>query len=152
MNRTTPALASALALALAPAGPLPASASASAAEPASLTVAVTGIRNTHGALLACVFKEPAGFPTCQKSPSAIRQRLKISGSAMSVRFPDLAPGTYAVTVQHDEDGDGKLKTNFIGIPQEGVGISNNPGGIPRWNKAVITLSGARTIAITMRYL
>ncbi len=42
---------------------------------------------------------------------------------MRVNFAGIAPGRYAVTAQHDEDGDGKLKTNFIGMPKEGVGIS-----------------------------
>ena len=125
---------------------------AGAGEPASLTISVSGIRNTNGALLACVFKDKAGFPTCQKSKTAIRQRLKIGGSAMVVRFVGLPPGAYAVTVQHDEDGDGKLKTNFIGIPKEGVGISNNPGGIPGWNKSLVQVAGDKAIAITMRYI
>lgn len=123
-----------------------------ASDPGSLTITVDGIRNSRGALLACVFRDKAGFPTCQKSKTAIRQRLAIGGAAMTVRFPDLAPGVYAVTVQHDEDGDGKLKTNFIGIPKEGVGVSNNPGGIPNWGKAVFRVRGAANIAVTMRYI
>ena len=49
---------------------------------------------------------------------------------MTVRFNNLAPGSYVASVQHDEDGNGKLKTNFIGMPKEGIGLSNNPGGIP----------------------
>ena len=61
-------------------------------------------------------------------------------------------GSYAASIQHDEDGDGKLKTNFIGIPKEGVGISNNPGGIPRWAKSQVAVNGPTTIAITLRYL
>lgn len=124
-----------------------------AGEPGSLTVSVSGIRNTSGTLIACVWRDKAGFPTCQKSKTTIRQTLKISGGTMVVRFVGLAPGSYAVSVQHDEDGDGKLKTNFIGMPKEGVGISNNPGGIPSWKKSLVQLAtGNASIAITMRYL
>jgi uncharacterized protein (DUF2141 family) len=39
-------------------------------------------------------------------------------------FPGVAPNTYAVSVFHDENSNGKLDTNFMGIPREGVGASN----------------------------
>lgn len=118
----------------------------------SLTITVTGIRNTNGTLIACVHRDSSGFPTCQKSPTAIRQNLRIGGSTMTVRFNNLAPGSYAATVQHDEDGNGKLKTNFIGIPKEGIGVSNNPGGIPRWSRSQVQIGNGTAISITMRYL
>jgi uncharacterized protein (DUF2141 family) len=136
--------------ALALAAALPALAAAN--EPVSLTVTVTGIRNTNGGLIACVFRDRQGFPTCQKSRNAIVQRLPITGSTMTVRFANLPPGSYVASIQHDEDGDGKLKTNFIGIPREGVGISNNPGGIPSWGRALFRIQGSAAIAITMRYI
>ncbi len=124
-----------------------------AGEPgASLTINVSGIRNTTGGLIACIFRDRQGFPTCQKSRSAIIQRSRITGSSMTVRFTNLPPGAYVASVQHDEDGDGKLKTNFIGIPKEGVGISNNPGGIPSWGRSVFRMQGDAAIAITMRYI
>ncbi len=125
---------------------------AGASEPASLTITVNGIRNTNGALIACVFRDTQGFPTCQKSRNAIRQSVRISGTTMTVRFNNLAPGSYVASVQHDEDGNGQLKTNFIGMPKEGVGISNNPGGIPRWARSVIQVGSATAISITMRYI
>jgi uncharacterized protein (DUF2141 family) len=123
-----------------------------AGEPASLTITVSGIRNTSGALIACIFRDSQGFPTCQKSRNAIRQTQRITGTTMTVRFDNLPPGTYVASVQHDEDGNGKLKTNFIGMPKEGVGISNNPGGMPRWSRSLFQHSGNSAISITMRYI
>lgn len=142
MNRKLAALALAAAL----------PAMLGAGEGATLTINVSGIRNATGGLVACVFRDRQGFPTCQKSRTAIIQRSRISGSAMTVRFTGLAHGSYVASVQHDEDGDGKLKTNFIGIPKEGVGISNNPGGIPSWGRSVFRMQGDAAIAITMRYI
>ena len=136
------------ALALAAAFPM----LSAAGDAVSLTITVTGIRNTNGALIACVFRDRQGFPTCQKSRTAISQNQRITGSTMTVRFTGLAPGSYVASVQHDEDGNGKLKTNFIGIPKEGVGISNNPGGIPSWGRSVFRMNGDAVIAITMRYI
>lgn len=118
----------------------------------SLSVTVTGIKNTRGQLIACLWTEKSGFPTCAKNKSALKRKLSISGATMTVAFPNVAPGNYVVTVEHDEDADGKLKTNFIGMPKEGVGVSNNPGGIPSWNKALIRVSGNGAISVKMRYL
>ena len=123
-----------------------------ASSAGSLEVTVTGLKNTKGALIACLWSEKSGFPTCQKSPTAIKLKSAITGSTVKVTFPNVAPGSYAVSVQHDEDGDGKLKTNFIGMPKEGVGVSNNPGGIPSFGKAEVRVTGNGAITIQMRYL
>lgn len=36
------------------------------------------------------------------------------------------PGTYAIAVYHDADNDGKFDRNWIGLPTEGWGFSNDP--------------------------
>jgi uncharacterized protein (DUF2141 family) len=118
----------------------------------SLSVTVTGIKNKQGQLIACLWTEKSGFPTCGKNKSAVKRKLAISGGTMTVTFPNVAPGTYAVTIEHDEDMNGKLKTNIIGMPKEGVGVSNNPGGIPSWSKAQVRVSGNGSISVKMRYL
>jgi uncharacterized protein (DUF2141 family) len=123
-----------------------------AGGPGTLDVTVTGIKHTRGTLLTCIYKDKTGFPTCQKSPSAIKQKGPITGATMHVRFTGLTPGAYAVSVHHDEDGDGKLKTNFIGMPKEGVGVSNNPGGMPSYGKSTVNIGPGSAISITMRYL
>ena len=123
-----------------------------AGEPGQLDVTVSGIKSTKGALLACLWKDKVGFPICGKSKTAVKLRTAISGGTMRVSFRNVAPGNYAVSVEHDEDGDGKLKTNFIGMPKEGVGVSNNPGGIPSFTKALVRVNGNGAISITMRYL
>ncbi len=123
-----------------------------ATEPRTLDVTVTGIRSTKGALLVCLWKDKSGFPTCGKSKTAVKLRSPITGANMKVTFRGVAPGSYAVSVEHDEDGNGKLKTNIIGIPKEGVGVSNNPGGIPSFNRAQVQVNWNGALSIMMRYL
>jgi len=41
-------------------------------------------------------------------------------------FDPVPQGVYAVAVFHDESMNGKLDSNFLGIPKEGYGASNNP--------------------------
>lgn len=118
----------------------------------TLDVTVTGIKNTKGGLIACLWKDKAGFPYCAKSKSAMKLKAAITGGTMKVAFRNVAAGSYVVSIEHDEDGDGKLKINFIGMPKEGVGISNNPGGIPGWSKSQVRVNGNGAISIAMKYL
>lgn len=118
----------------------------------ALSVTVSGLHSTQGQLIACLWTEKKGFPSCQKSPTARRLLLPVKATTMQLSFPGVAPGTYAVTVHHDEDSNGKMKHNFIGMPKEGVGVSNNPGGMPGYSKSLIEVSGDSAIAIRMRYL
>ena len=55
---------------------------------------------------------------------AARIQQKVSGGSYQRSF-EIPPGTYAVKVHIDENENGKLDTNFLGIPKEQYGISNN---------------------------
>jgi uncharacterized protein (DUF2141 family) len=55
-----------------------------------------------------------------------------------VIFEGIPQGTYAVSVFHDENMNGKLDKNFVGAPKEGYGASNNPKkrmGPPKFDEA-----------------
>ena len=56
----------------------------------------------------------------------------------------LPAGAFGVSVLHDEDQDGRLGTNWAGIPAEGYGASRGARrrfGAPRWNDARLSLAG-----------
>lgn len=55
---------------------------------------------------------------------------------------ELPPGEYAISIFYDRNNNGELDTNFIGIPNEPVAISNNARprfGPPKYKDAVFTL-------------
>jgi uncharacterized protein (DUF2141 family) len=55
---------------------------------------------------------------------------------------------------HDENGDGRLDTNVLGIPREGVGVSNNKirsFGPPKWDDAKFALKGDLVLDIALHY-
>ena len=66
---------------------------------------------------------------------------------------DLPAGTYAVSLYEDLNGNHKLDHNWIGIPGEPVGASNNPAarfGAPKFAESAIHLaSDPHTITIRM---
>jgi len=118
----------------------------------SLAVTVTGLHSADGQLIACLWKDKQGFPSCNKSRSARRVVVPVSGTVMHLTFPEVPAGSYAVTVHHDENNDGRMQHNFIGMPKEGVGISNNPGGMPGFAKSLIDVGAEGRITIKMKYL
>lgn len=65
-------------------------------------------------------------------------QVKIENNSCTVVFSDIPNGTYAVSMFHDENENGKIDTNFLGVPKEDYGCSNNAKGVmgpPKWEDA-----------------
>jgi uncharacterized protein (DUF2141 family) len=124
-------------------------AAARAQEKGTLTVEISGLRSGKGAVRAAIFRDAKGFPS-DWSGVVQKQEATISAdgaSALAV-FKDVAPGRYAVSVIHDENGNGKLDKNFVGKPTEGYGASNNPKkrmGAPPFEEAVFTFDATMAL-------
>ncbi|MEA5516029.1 DUF2141 domain-containing protein [Nodularia sp. UHCC 0506] len=96
------------------------------AEPtATLTVVVKGISSQKGEICMGIYSRAKGFPMSTEDvlKSACVQP---QGNTLTHIFSGLKPGTYAVAVVDDQNGDRKLNKDFIGIPKEGFGLSRNP--------------------------
>ncbi len=50
------------------------------------------------------------------------------GDRLEVLFPSLPPGKYAVSAYADANGNGRLDRNFLGLPAEQYGFSNDARG------------------------
>ncbi len=129
-----------------------------AAEPVSesgarIEVVARGMHNDTGRMLAMIYDENDGFPRDLDKCKDYRTA-SISNGRARTSFSELVPGTYAVLVIHDEDRNGYLKTNVLGMPKEGVGVSGNGNGIPRWKKAKFEVEAGATVTktIEIRYL
>lgn len=107
------------------------------AEPsrAALTVTATGFRHTRGHAEAKLFRPGENvlggpFRRARVVPQAGQARFQ---------FADLPLGDYALVVFHDENDNGKIDHNFLGLPAEPLGFSNgfSPGlftGMPSFEK------------------
>lgn len=71
-----------------------------------------------------LFVSAEGFPR-QTSQAVRTLRLSVSGATASFRFENLPPGAYALTVYHDKNSNGQLDKNFLLLPTERYGFSNN---------------------------
>jgi uncharacterized protein (DUF2141 family) len=92
-----------------------------------LTVTITDIRAHQGQLLVAVVNSDAGWDNQEKPVAGEKVAAdKADGEGQIVLRFNLPAGSYAVQVMHDENDNGKLDTNFMGLPVEGYGFSNNP--------------------------
>jgi uncharacterized protein (DUF2141 family) len=118
-----------------------------------LTVRVSQLRNDQGRVAVAVFASPSDFPDQKR---ALRGQLaKIEKGHAAVTFTGLKPGLYAVAVLHDENDNAKMDFNFLGMPLEGYGFSNDasaPFGPPSFEAAAFKLTPrASYIPVKVRY-
>ncbi|MFZ0391074.1 MAG: DUF2141 domain-containing protein [Calditrichia bacterium] len=101
-----------------------------------LTVIVTGAENDNGYILLALSNSPENYRNhTEPFRTAITE---VSNKGARFNFPGLPFGEYAVKVFHDENANKDLDTNFLGIPKENYGFSNNVRGKfgpPDWKKA-----------------
>jgi len=80
--------------------------------------------------------------------------VSISDNRCLIVFKDVKKGQYAIRCFHDENSNEEMDTNFIGIPKEGVGFSNDamgkfgPKDFSEW---LFEVSGDTAIKITTQY-
>lgn len=118
-----------------------------------LTVTIQNLRNAKGAVLLTLYNKGEGFPR-STDKAYKREKVTIQNGVATVVFDQLPPGKYAIAVMHDENNNLNMDFNFVGIPKEGFGFSNNaraPFGPPSFSKASFAHDGPQQIAIRMRY-
>jgi uncharacterized protein (DUF2141 family) len=92
-------------------------------------VKILNIRNSIGTVACALFESPAGFPIEFLNSATNVMVIKIRKAQARCDFEDIPPGTYAMAVIHDENMNGKLETDLLGIPTEGYGFSNDVKGV-----------------------
>ena len=125
------------------------------AKPSAISVEVSGFRNDKGQLGCSLFNGPDGFP---RDGSKVLRHMwaPIHGGRAQCVFPGVPAADYAVTIFHDENGNKKFDSNFVGYPLEGYGFSNNVKPMlkaPGFEETKFHYDGAgvKQIPITMIY-
>jgi uncharacterized protein (DUF2141 family) len=88
-------------------------------------VKILNIRNSTGTVACALFESSVGFPTEFLRDATNIMVIKIRHAQARCDFVDIPPGRYALVVIHDENMNNKLDTNWLGIPTEGYGFSND---------------------------
>ena len=126
------------------------------ATPASngctLTLIVEGMSSDEGNLGVLVFNGPKGW--AEDRTAAFRDiAVPAVKGTQTLRVPNLPPGKYAVALIHDINKNHKLDKNFIGMPKEQWGMSNNPHATikaPPIEKAMVAVEKDTEIHIKLQ--
>jgi uncharacterized protein (DUF2141 family) len=125
-----------------------------AAAPGILKVQVTNVQRDEGQIGCSLYSKEDGFPN---DPDKADERMFVEPKAgkATCTFRGVKPGTYAVSVMHDADKNGELKTNLVGRPKEWWGVSNDvPAerfGPPKYDKATFEYAGtAKTVEVKLQ--
>jgi uncharacterized protein (DUF2141 family) len=120
-----------------------------------IKVVVVGLHNNDGEVDCALFGSADGFPG-DSTKAGKTTKSNIENGQAVCEFAGVAPGNYAVSVFHDENRNGKLDRNFIGMPKEGVGASNDAArrlGPPKFDDARFNYQGGSSVmTIHIRYL
>ena len=118
------------------------------AQNSNLTVTVSGLKNNTGLLTVELYNAKGKFlKTSYKTVSSA-----IKSNTATVTFIGIPKAEYTVMVYHDENKNGKLDKNFIGMPKEPVACSNNAKGFmgpPKYEDAKFTITADSKISIKM---
>ena len=98
--------------------------SASAIAQSAQSVVIENPGKKKGKLYIGWYNKAGDF---RKPDKAVFEKIvTVAGSeTVSVSFENVSPGTYAIALFLDENDNGKIDTNFLGIPREKYGFSNN---------------------------
>ena len=114
----------------------------------TLTVKISGIQG-KGTVYVQLFEEGEKFRA--DAEGCREESVFLENGPGQVSFSDVDEGSYAVMIYHDENNNGILDTNMIGMPKEGVGTSNNVKGIPSFKKCRFRVDDSSTIDIELVY-
>lgn len=97
-----------------------------ACDPGSSTLIVrlAGLEVATGFMNVNLFDRAAGFPM-EPDRAWKRQRVEVRADELSVAFDCVPDGDYAVAVCHDANANDDCDKNILGVPTEGVGVSND---------------------------
>src|SRR3989338_6542951 len=111
----------------------------------TIVVRINGIKTQNGQMLLSLFKSPEGFPT-QPEKAFKWGRAKVTASSIIISLNGLPPGTYAIAAVHDENSNEEMDRDWLGLPDEDYGVSNNVSNTlrpPKFEEAKFHFTGKR---------
>lgn len=125
----------------------------SQAHAARLNVTVQHVRSERGVITLALYASSETFSLFEMDVES--QTVSAREGVVTVTFDGLPPGRYAIAAFHDENGNGEFDTNFLGLPKEGYGFSNNAAvrfGPPSFEEAAVDVQLADSeTALSINY-
>ncbi len=116
----------------------------------NLKVTITNIETVSGTINIGLYNNADDFPIEEKEYKLII--LDVKTVEIIFTFKDLPQGEYAIALYQDENRDDECNRNFLGIPKEGYGFSNNVKPVlsaPSFEDAKFILEESKSISISL---
>jgi uncharacterized protein (DUF2141 family) len=111
------------------------------AEAATLSLSIEGLK-PRGQIMVLLFDAERSW---NAKAGAVREiKRKVGAASAQILVEGLAAGHYGAMVFQDLNLDGRMNFNFVGMPLEPYGFSNNSRGLfgpPAWGKAAFRFGG-----------
>lgn len=118
-----------------------------------VTAQLKGVEARKGSINCAIYKPNTGFPMNPAKALATTKAIKKDNKHLCI-FRLAAPGSYAISVLHDENGNNRVDTNFVGIPQEGWASSNNVKPAfraPTFEESRVNVTRSMTLSLQLHY-
>lgn len=112
-------------------------------------ITIKGIEEIKGSVLVAVYNSEESF----MKKHIASKKIKVADREVTLVFENVKSGEYAVTTFHDENDNDKLDSNFVGIPKELYGFSNDAKGSfgpPSFEKAKVKVGSDKKLVITLK--
>ena len=116
-----------------------------------IDIEITNLLNTNGKLRIALYNNEKNYK--EKNNQFKKIVLDINSKIVKYEFKDIPTGTYTIAVFHDENSNEKLDKNFLGIPNESYGFSNNARGIfgpPSFEESKFELNKNSKVSIKIK--
>ena len=111
---------------------------------------VTKFEDDEGSCRACLFNSKESM---EKETPLQCVQVKVENRKAEVVFRNVPDGEYAIMLFHDRNNNGKMDTNFLGIPSEGYGASQNKlpfAAAPKFDANKFQVKGGVSIRLPIK--
>ena len=95
----------------------------STAAQENVTLNITNLRSAKGNIIVKVFNTQQGFKDSKPVAQFKFDKKSVAKGVLNVKCT-LKPGTYGLALLDDENANGEMDNNFVGMPKEGFGFSD----------------------------
>ena len=119
----------------------------------NLSVTITGLRNNNGQLMVSLNRGPIHFP--DSNYYLQNYYPKINSPTHTLVLKNVPYGDYAFCLLHDENMNGEMDYNWIGLPKEGYAFSGDYYVVfraPKYEEANFIIDSPElSIVVEMQY-
>ena len=116
----------------------------------TISVHVNNVSSKKGKVSVAVYNSDETFLSFERVLTT--ESVQANEGSVVLKIANLPEGEYALAVFHDENGNGKLDTNWLGIPREKVAFSNakmKTFGPPKYKECAFKVTADHEISIDL---